>query len=185
MSSASKHAIFADSAGLKALLDAQVAAIRRAPESARHTGRAGGRLAYGLACDVALEDRSMRVDLPGAEGGTATGPHPGQLMRASLAACLLMGCRLWAARLEVPLDTLAIEIACDYDARGQLGLEPGVPVGWSRLQIELTLGGSAPEAMLRAVAAIACRLSPMLALLSSDVERVVNVRVLGGSGVDA
>ena len=39
------------------------------------------RVAYGLACDVELADRRLRVDLPVESGGGATGPSPGQLLR--------------------------------------------------------------------------------------------------------
>src|SRR5688572_23303241 len=92
---------------------------------------------YGLACDVSHEDRTLRVDLPRSAGGGATGPHPGQLLRASIGACLVMACTLWAERLGVVLDEVRLEIASSYDERGQLGLDDAVPVGWQRLELDL------------------------------------------------
>src|SRR6187402_176275 len=75
---------------------------------------------FGLSCDVRHDDRTIRVDLPRAAGGGATGPHPGQLLRASVGACLVMSCTQWAQRLDVVLDDVQLELACTFDERGQL-----------------------------------------------------------------
>lgn len=144
--------------------------------SAPRVGVAEVRLAYGLACDVEHEDRRMRVDLPAEDGGGATGPHPGQLMRASLGACLVMGYRLWAARRAVPLEDVQLRIACEFDAHGELGVEGEEPVGWQRVILDVTLVSSAPAPALQALVETVHRHSPMLALLSADVERELRVR---------
>lgn len=163
--------------GLKTRYEREAAALRCEPSRAAHRATAHVRVAYGLACEVEHADRTLRVDLPGDEGGTASGPHPGQLMRASLGACLVMGYRLWAARLGIALDDVSLDIECEYDARGQLGLDADVQVGWQRVRIDVVLYGSAPEAELLRLAEHTHRLSPMLANLSPDVERVFRVRV--------
>jgi uncharacterized OsmC-like protein len=164
--------------GLKALFDIKAESVRSAPGAELSRGAARVRLAYGMACDVEHEDRTIRVDLPAAEGGGATGPHPGQLMRASLGACLVMGYRIWAARLEVPLDDVFLDIGCEYDVRGQLGVDPFARVGWKRVTFEVVVRSAAPEEDVLRVIDTAHRLSPMLANLSSDVERTFHLRVL-------
>jgi uncharacterized OsmC-like protein len=164
--------------GLKALFEAKAEAARRAAPLELSSARARVRLAYGVACDVEHEDRAIRVDLPAAEGGGATGPHPGQLMRASLGACLVMGYRIWAARLDVPLDDICLEISCEYDVRGQLGVDPTAAVGWKRVVVDAVVRSPAKESDVRRVIDTANRLSPMLANLAEDVERVFQVRVL-------
>jgi uncharacterized OsmC-like protein len=163
---------------IKALFDRKAEAARTDPESARHSASARVHTAYGLACDVEHEDRRMRVDLPASEGGGATGPHPGQLMRSSLGACLAMGYRIWAARLGVAIDDVSLEIACEYDARGQLGVDAAVPVGWKRVRFDVTIHSAAPEADVRHVVETTQRLSPMLALLSSEVVREFRLRIV-------
>jgi uncharacterized OsmC-like protein len=138
-----------------------------------HVGRV-----YGFSCDVRHEDRTLRVDLPRSSGGGATGPHPGQLLRASLGACLVMGCTLWARRLGVALDEVQLEIACSYDERGQLGLDDAVPVGWQRLELDLSITSAAPQSEVERVVETARRLSPMLQNLSPAIEQVFRLHLL-------
>src|SRR5689334_7319778 len=102
---------------LKQRFERKAAELRAAPALGAERAEARVRLAYGFACDVEHDDRTVRVDLPVSEGGGATGPHPGQLLRASLGACLVMGYRIWAARFNVPLDDVTVHVACEYDTR--------------------------------------------------------------------
>jgi uncharacterized OsmC-like protein len=152
-------------------------ALRNRPALAASTGRVQVTAAYGVACDVDLGDRSLRVDLPRDACGTGSGPHPGQLMRASLGACLVMGYELWAARLGVALHGVELELTCEYDERGQLGIEAATPIGWQRIRWSVTLLSDAPEPELMHVVETTHRLSPMLANLSHDIERTFEVRI--------
>jgi uncharacterized OsmC-like protein len=164
---------------LRAHFEQRVAALQDQPELARSTARAQVAVAYGVACDVDLGDRSLRVDLPRDAGGTGSGPHPGQLLRASLGACLAMGYKLWAARLGVVVHDITLEIACEYDERGQLGIAAETPIGWQRLHWTVTLHSDAPQAELEQLVETTHRLSPMLANLSPTVERSFELRILG------
>jgi uncharacterized OsmC-like protein len=164
---------------IKRLYERRSRAMLARPSFARGAGRARVRLQpEGFACDVACDDRPVRVDLPEAEGGTATGPHPGQLMRASLAACLAMGYRLWAGRLGIALHDVEVAVECAYDVRGQMGLDPSVPVGWQSICYAVTITSDAAEADLCRVVDTADHLSPMLANLNPAVRRERRLRVV-------
>ena len=152
--------------------------MTRRPAFARSSGEARVHLRDGMACDVDLDDRALRVDLSASEGGTGTGPHPGQLMRASLGACMAIGYRLWGARLEIPIEAVEVDVGCDYDARGQMGVAGDVAIGWERLRFVVTIVSPAPEAEVRRVVETADRLSPMLANISSAVCRSHHLTVL-------
>ena len=163
---------------LRARYQRRLAEVGERPELAQCRGNVRVELAYGFACNVDLGDRSLRVDVPRDEGGTGSGPHPGQLMRASLSACLVMGYRLWAARLGVALDDVALELSCEFDERGQLGMDVGVPVGWRRISWTTTFWSSAPEAELARLVEVTHRNSPMLANLTPEIERAFSLRVV-------
>ena len=156
----------------------RVAELRDQPHLGRSHGSARTELAYGFACDVDLGDRSLRVDLPRAEGGSGTGPHPGQLMRASLSACLAMGYRAWAARLDIPLDDVALEMCCEFDERGQLGVDADTSIGWQCVRWTTTLWSSASESELQRLVETTHRLSPMLANLAPSVPREFELRIV-------
>lgn len=156
----------------------RAAELRDQPELGRSHGSARTELVYGFACDVDLGDRSLRVDLPRAEGGSGTGPHPGQLMRASLGACLAMGYRAWAARLDVPLDDVALEMRCEYDERGQFGVDADTSIGWQRIRWTTTLWSSASVSELERLVETTHRFSPMLANLAPSVTREFELRIV-------
>lgn len=163
---------------LRELHDRKARALARRPALARGVGQACVHLSGGFVCEVHDEDQMTRLDLPESEGGTACAPDPGQLMRASLGGCLATGYRSWAARLGTPIDTVDIEIICEYDHRGHTGLEAQVPVGWQRITFHVIIVSPAPEEAVRLVVKTADRLSPMLANLSAAVLRSHRLTVL-------
>src|SRR4051812_40855831 len=96
--------------------------MTRRPALARGTGQARIRLGDGLACDVEHQDRKLLVAQPAPDGGHGPAAAPDELMRASIGASLAMGYRLWGARLGVAVDAVELEMTCEYDLRGQLGV---------------------------------------------------------------
>jgi uncharacterized OsmC-like protein len=159
-------------ADLKDLYDRKARAMIKRPSFARGSGHARVRAGEPMSCDVDFGDRTLHVDLPAEDGGTASAAHPGQLMRASLGACLALGYKIWAARLEVPIAAVEVDVTCEYDARGQLGVDPAVAIGWQRMRIDVAITSPAPEADVRRMVETADRLSPMLANIASSVERL-------------
>ena len=99
------------------------------------------------------------------------------MMRASIVACLAMGYRMWGARLGVAIDDVEVDVLCETDARGQLGIAD-VPVGWQRIVVDVRIASRASEADVRRVVETADRLSPMLANLSPAIERVHHLRIV-------
>jgi len=171
-----------NAAQIRELYRRKSSAMTRRPAFARGNGQARIRLVEGLACDVEHEDRTVRVDQPASEGGGGTGPHPGQLMRASLGACLAMGYRMWGARLDVAIDKVEVEMTCEYDARGQMGLSPDVAIGWEQVLFDVRITSAAPDESIRWVVDTADRLSPMLANLSSSVRRTHRLTIVRPDG---
>ena len=167
-------------AGLKEIYARRARAMTRRPAFARGAERARVHLGEGFGCDIEHDDRMLRADQPASEGGTATGPHPGQLMRASLGASLAMGYRLWGARLDVAIEAVEVDVLCAYDARGQLGAAEDVAIGWQELTFDVTVtaGPGADADAVRAVVHTADRLNPMLANLSPSIRRVHHLRVV-------
>jgi uncharacterized OsmC-like protein len=159
-------------ADLRELHEQKKRAFYRHPSLGKASAQAKVCLRGGFACEVRRPGGVTLVDLPVEEGGTDSGPAPGDLMRASIGACLAMGYRAWAARLGVELRSVEVDVTCEFDVRGQLDVASDVPVGWERLLLEVRIVSDAPAAELRRVVEHADRLSPMLANLSPAVRRV-------------
>jgi len=62
---------------LKDLYDRKARAMIKRPSFARGSGHARARAGALLSCDVDLGDRTLHVDMPAEDGGTASAPHPG------------------------------------------------------------------------------------------------------------
>lgn len=162
---------------LRALYEQKRVALRRHPSLARSTVHAHVRLGSGLSCEVRHGERVTLADLPGSEGGGGSAGGPGDLMRASLGACLAMSYRAWGARLGIELAAVEVSITVEFDARGQLGLADDVAIGWQRLLFDVCVVSEAPAAEVRRLVEHADRLSPMLANLSPAIERVHTLSV--------
>lgn len=162
---------------IRDLYERKVRAMKARPGFARAAGTCTARLEDGFACAVTMGPYRMALDFPGSDGGGDGGPTPGQVMRGSLAACLAMGYRLWALRLGIVMDEVAVEMICELDARGQLGFD-GVPVGWQRVAWSVRVVSDAPEEEVLAVLDRADRVSPMLANLDRAIVRERSVEIV-------
>jgi putative redox protein len=156
---------------LRQLYEQQARVLKRHPSLGKASVQASVKLVATTACEARRRGHVTRVDLPFEEGGTDSGPTPGDLMRASLGACMAMSYRNWAARLGVDLRSVEVDVTCEFDARGQLGISDDVPVGWERLLLEVRIVSAAPPSDVRRVVEVADRLSPMLANLSPGIAR--------------
>jgi len=165
------------SSELRELYEQKTRALRRHPSLAQGRYRVSIKLLDTYACEARRANRILRVDLPVEEGGSDTGPTPGDLMRASLGTCMAMGYRGWAARLGVEIADVEVEVTCEVDARGQLDIDDQVPIGWQRLIFDVRIKTDAPASDVRRVVTHADRLSPMLANLSPAVERVHSLTI--------
>ena len=166
------------SAELRTIYEQQTRVLRRHPALGRISAQANVKLVTELACEARRANRITRVDLPADEGGRDSAATPGDLIRAGLGACLAMGYRLWAARQGVEVLAVEVDVTCELDVRGQLGIADDVPIGWQRLLFEARVTSTAPTTDVRSVVECANRLSPLLANLSPAIERVHTLTIL-------
>jgi uncharacterized OsmC-like protein len=140
--------------------------------------KATGRAREGLAVDVNVGDATVRSDMPAARGGGGTGPAPGNLMRASIVACLTVGYRQWGQRLGVPLTDLEIDLQTEIDMRGQNGAD-GILPGWHTLRWHVRVTSPASPEDVERVLVQAERLSPMLDCLHPRITRTRTFELAG------
>ena len=163
---------------LRAIYEHQTRSLKRHPSLGRASARARVLVVADTRCEARHGTRVTPVDLPTDAGGMDTAPHPGELMRACLGSCLALGYRLWAARLGVSMTSVEVDVTCEFDTRGQLGLDDDVAVGWDRVAFDVRIESDAPHDEIEALVAHADRLSPMLANLASSITRVHHLTVV-------
>jgi uncharacterized OsmC-like protein len=167
-----------DEARWRDIYERKVRLLRAKPSFARSAGTATARMGEGFACAVSSGPFTLSLDLGEADGGRGAAPGPGQVMRSAVAACLAMGYRQWAVRLGVPMDDVEVEMTCELDARGQLGMdEAGVPARWQRVVWTVRVVSSADEPEVLRVLDHADRTSPMLDNLDKAIEKQRKVEI--------
>ena len=78
-------------------------------------------------------------------GGTEDSPCSGDVFLASLAACYEITLRLVAAASKVTITRLDLRVEGEWDARGTLGIDREVPVGYTAIRVLVDLDAEGPE----------------------------------------
>ena len=127
----------------------KVMALR--PSKGQGTAKSTATLRSATECVVEEGSHKLNVTLPGAYGGSGDAPNPGVLGRAALASCIALGIGMWAARLDVPLDALTVQVEADYDARGELGVSDDIVAGYTAVRYVIRAESKAPAEKVRAM----------------------------------
>lgn len=159
-------------------MERKVKAVTLRPSVGQSTARTHIRLKPGLACEVEEGRWTFTAGMSDKAGGTNAGPNPGVLGRAALGTCLALGYAMWAARFDVPIHDLTVDVEADYDARGELGVADEVPPGYLQVRYRVHISSPAPEADVRRVVETADRYSPYRDVFARahDVRRELLIR---------
>jgi uncharacterized OsmC-like protein len=126
---------------------------RADPDSARITITArGDQTDTPLACNVDLGRALYQAQAHAGVGGAGTAACSGDLLLGALAACAQLTTQMVAEAMGIRAERIAVTVEGDLDWRGTLGIDPGVPVGFTA--IRTTFEVIAPEASAEQVAAL-------------------------------
>jgi len=78
-------------------------------------------------------------------GGYEDTPCSGDLLIASYAACQEITLRLVAVAMGIDLQKVDLTVEGEWDARGTLGVDREVPVGYTRIHTTINVVSDAPE----------------------------------------
>jgi len=101
-----------------------IAVFQRRPEAALSTVKLSGQLRDGLFCRVAAPAMDLSMDMPKALGGEESAPSPGHYIRVGLIGCVAIGIKLTAAREQIPVESIDVDIEMDFDDGALLAVGP-------------------------------------------------------------
>jgi len=130
---------------IKTAFERQAKALSIRPTIGQGTAVTKARVRDGLTCDIEDGRWRLTADMSEKHGGGGAGPDPGVFGRAALASCLAMSYVRWAAKLDIPLNNVEVEVQADYDARGEMGVAEVSP-GYSEVRYLVTIDSPASEA---------------------------------------
>ena len=131
---------------IKTAIERNVRAVSLRPSVGQGTAITKVTWREGLTCDVEEGPWRLVAGMTEKYGGSNAGPNPGVYGRAAVGSCLAIGYMMWAARLEIPVRSLEVEVQADYDVRGELAVEDNVRPGYTRMRYIVTIDSDAPEA---------------------------------------
>lgn len=139
---------------IKESIEKAVSYLSEHPDEARYTDSlARATLREALRVDVeGPSGERITIDMPKGVGGRAEEPSPGWLFRAAIASCVASTIGMEAAREDVSLTSLEVEVDSESDDRGILGMDDEVPAGplSTRIRIAAAADG-VDEARLREI----------------------------------
>jgi uncharacterized OsmC-like protein len=167
-------------AAIKHTLDRNAQALQLRPAIGRNTAVTKVKLGEGLACEVEEGAWKLKVDMSPKSGGAGSAPNPGIYGRASLGSCLAIGYAMWAARMEVPIRSLEVEVQADFDTRAEYGIDGGRP-SYEQVRCIVTVESDAPVADVRRVIEQANAGSSYLHVWRDPQNVILDIRVQGAA----
>lgn len=154
---------------IREALERNVKAVTLRPAVGQGTAVTRVRLGDQLTCEIEDGPWKFMAGMTEKYGGANAGPNPGVYGRAAFGSCLALGYAMWAARLNVPIAHLEVEVHADYDVRGELGVVPDVRPGYLRMRYVVHIESDASEAVVLEMLATAERHSSYLDDFSNAV----------------
>lgn len=134
-----------NSQALRALQAPLKQRYREAPETARITLTAQGKVGEGLTCNVRTGRALVEAGLHPATGGTGLSACSGDMLLEALVACAGVTLSSVATAIGVELRDATVRAEGDLDFRGTLGVGERVPVGFQRISLRFELDTDATD----------------------------------------
>jgi uncharacterized OsmC-like protein len=162
---------------IRQALERNVRLVSRRPEIGKGTATTKAVLRPGLECTVTEGSYELKIGMTAKYGGRGAAPNPGVLGRGALASCLLIGYAMWAARLDVPCESIEVEVQADYDVSGELGISDDVRPGYSAIRYVVTVVSSSSEQDVHRMIDVADRHSSYRDIFANGVPLSREVRI--------
>ena len=133
-------------ASIKDALEQRAKQIKASPSIGQGTAVTKVTLHPGLACEVEDAPWKFSAGMTEKYGGRNTGPNPGVYGRAALGTCLAITYGMWAAKMEIPIRSLSVEVRARFDVRGEFGIDDSIRPGYLDIVYVVTVDTDASEA---------------------------------------
>ena len=134
--------------GIKDPLERNVKALTLRPSVGQGTKITRVRLGEQMRCDIEEGSWKLTAGMPATFGGDDGSPTPGVFGRAALGACLAIGYAMWAARLDITIKSLEVELHSDFDARGELAVDEDVRAGHTAIRYVVRVSSDASDDLI-------------------------------------
>jgi len=152
-------------------------ALSLRPALGQGTGTSIARIKNGLTCEIVEGPWKLVADMPEQAGGNMAGPTPGVYGRAALGSCLAIGYMMRAAKFNVLIKSLEVEVQADYDDGALFGTIDLYP-GYLQVRYIVTIESDSPEERILSLLDEADKHSPYLDVFSRGQDCARQVRII-------
>lgn len=166
-----------DTEKIKTAIERSTKALSLKPSLGWGTGISRTRIKNGLSCEIQEGNWKFLADMPESIGGSGGAPTPGVYGRAALGSCIAIGYMMRAAKMNVPVSNLEVEVQADYDDGALLGTADVAP-GYSEVRYTVTIESEAGEEDILKMLDEADKHSPYLDVFSRGQNCKRQVRIV-------
>ncbi|MHA3702470.1 OsmC family protein [Jatrophihabitans sp. YIM 134969] len=130
---------------LAPVVDALREAVTADASNAAVVFRAHATATDGPTSALRVNKHTFAQDEPGGFGGDDAAPGPVDYALAGLASCQIVVYKYWAAKQNVQVDSLKVDVEGDFDFRTMFGFEGGGRPGLSDVRVKVTITGPESE----------------------------------------
>ncbi len=152
----------------KQALERSTKAVTMRPAVGQYTHKSIAAIEDGTRCYVRDKHFEIVTDVPPSIGGNGGAPTPGALMRCALSSCAAIGIKLWAARADIQIDYVEVEVEGDVDARGEMGVDDQIVPGFLDLRLNISIRSNADPAAIKRAIDQSIKYSPLIDAFSRE-----------------
>jgi len=162
---------------IKEAFDRVSKALAVKPSLGSGTCTSKARLVNGLSCEITEGKWKFRADMAEAAGGDASAPTPGVYGRAALASCLAITYKMYAAKMDIAVDAIEVEVEADFDDGALFGTKDA-PAGYSEVRYTVNIESGESEDKILTLLNEADRHSPYLDVFANGQKCVRSINII-------
>lgn len=152
-------------------------AVTLRPAKGQYTHKNSAVIESGTQCRVREKHVDMIVDVPPSIGGGGAGPTPGTLVRSALSSCIAIGVKLWAARADIHIDYVEVQLEADVDSRGEMGVDDDIAPGFRHTRLTISVRTNAPREDVEDLIARSLKYSALYDIYSNPQKIDMNLEI--------
>ena len=147
-----------------------IGGIQENPNKSKAVYRVSTEWVEDVRCKAQVRDfPPMIIDEPPVLAGKDAGMSPVELVLVSLGTCQEIMYAAYASVMDIPLDSVKVNVKGNLDLKGLFGMDESVPAGFTDIAFETTLESTADnESLLKLVQAAESN-CPVLDMLTRQV----------------
>lgn len=154
--------------------------IQENPNSSHVFFKAATQWEEDVRCSAQVRDfPPMTIDEPPVLGGQDAGQNPVELVLVALGTCQEIMYSAYASVMDIPLDSVKVNVKGNLDLKGMFGLDAEVPAGFTDITFQTSIESNADNATLLKLVEAAETNCPVLDILTRQIPVEGNVSING------